>query len=301
MTGSADHAASLDAPRALRLTIGYDGTDFLGSQRQQNGRTVQEELERALAKLGGQPVTTEFAGRTDRGVHAVGQVVRCPDIRPNLPGDAVQRALLHLLPPDIGVFEVTRVPARFHPRYDATWREYRYRIWVGARQPLADRQVWSRRADLDVNVMAAAASLLVGTHDLASFTGGGEGVPWSDRARAPRGTVRNITHCSVSLVEPWWGLAPGSGYGIECRIVADGFLPQLVRTVVGGLVSIGAGERPVEWFSDLLDHADRRTGPAVAPAHGLVLWRVGYGNEVPDPDPTGTSIVRNVPPRMQLG
>src|SRR5690606_17896593 len=112
-------------PRALRLTIGYDGTDFLGSQRQQNGRTVQEELERALAKLGGQPVTTEFAGRTDRGVHAVGQVVRSPDIRPNLPGDAVQRALLHLLPPDIGVFEVTRVPAGFHPRYDATWREYR--------------------------------------------------------------------------------------------------------------------------------------------------------------------------------
>jgi len=301
MEGVAGVPAGHEAARALRLIVGYDGTEFLGSQRQAHGRTVQQELERTLGLLGGTTVTTEFAGRTDRGVHAVGQVVSCPDIRPRMPEDALLRALNHRLPPDLGVMDVTRTDPGFHPRYDATWREYRYRIWVGRRQPLIARQAWMRRTDLDPAAMAAAAGILVGTCDLASFTGGGEGVPWSERATAPRGTTRTITLSSIRVVDDWWGIAPGSGYGIQYRIVADGFLPQLVRTVVGGLVTIGAGQRPVEWFRQLLDQADRRIGPAVAPASGLILWRVGYGNDVPDPDPDGNSTVRNVPPHMQYG
>jgi tRNA pseudouridine38-40 synthase len=302
LVGDSPEAPGSDrAARKLRLIIGYDGSGFLGSQTQPNGRSVQQELERALERYGGQPVTTEFAGRTDRGVHAVGQVVDTIDLRPAEPGDTVRRALNHLLPGDVAVASVTRVDAGCHARYDAAWREYRYRIWIGDRQPLAGHLSWSRRTPLDLAAMSAAARSLVGTHDLASFTGGGEGVPWSSRATAPRGTTRIVSLCGVRPVAAWWGVMPGDGQGIEIRIVADGFLPQLVRTVVGGLVTIGSGRKPVEWFQELLDRRDRRIGPAVAPAHGLVLWRVGYGNDVPDPDPDGTSIVRTVPPHMQHG
>jgi tRNA pseudouridine38-40 synthase len=281
--------------------VGYDGAGFLGSQRQARGRTVQQELETALTRLGGKPVTTGFAGRTDRGVHAVGQVVRAEDIRPELTDEGLGRALNRVLPADLAVSAVSRVGPGFHPRYDATWREYRYRIWVGGKQPLANRYAWARRSGLDLEAMASAAASLVGTHDLAAFTGGGEGVPWSDRANARRGTVRSVLLCGVRAVPSWWGVVPGSGTGFEIRMIADGFLPQLVRTVVGGLVTIGSGERSPRWFGELLEFADRRMGPVLAPAHGLILWRVGYGNDVPDPDPDGELIVRTAPPHTQHG
>jgi tRNA pseudouridine38-40 synthase len=283
----------------LKLVVGYDGTRFLGSQRQARGRTVQQELETALSRLGGKPVTTEFSGRTDRGVHALGQVVRAEDIRPDLTVEAIGRALNQVLPADLAVSAVSRVDPGFHPRHDAAWREYRYRIWVGGKQPLAERFAWIRRSSLDVDAMASTAASLEGTHDLAAFTGGGEGVPWSDRARARRGTVRTVLHCGARIVSPWWGVVPGSGEGIEIRMIADGFLPQLVRTVVGGLVAVGSGKRSPEWFGELLGIADRREGPVLAPAHGLILWRVGYGNDVPDPDPDGGLIVRTAPPHTQ--
>jgi tRNA pseudouridine38-40 synthase len=285
----------------LKLTIGYDGTGFWGSQRQANARTVQEELERALEQLDGKPVHAELAGRTDRGVHAVGQVAHCEDIRPEMPEAAIRKALNRLLSDDVAVSSLDRVESGFHSRYDAAWREYRYRIWVGGKQPLLNRYAWLRRTDLDRDRMSQAASMLAGTHDLAAFTGGGEGVPWSKRATARRGTVRTILLCGVREVGPWWGTIPGPGYGLEIRIVADGFLPQLVRTITGALVAVGQGDRDPEWFNELLDVADRRAGPAVAPAHGLILWRVGYGSDVPDPDPENTQDASGYPPRVDNG
>ncbi len=303
MTGSGEPEASGSrfASRVLRLTVGYDGTGFFGSQRQAHGRTVQQELEAALERLGGQPSTTEFAGRTDRGVHAVGQVVRAPDVRPGMTESEVQGALNRLLPDDIAIPALARIDSGFHPRYDARWREYRYRIWIGGKQPLADRFAWIRRTPLDADAMSRAATLLEGTHDLAAFTGGGEGVPWSSRATSPRGTVRTVLRCELRPVGPWWGTIPGSGEALEVRMIADGFLPQLVRTVTGGLVAIGHGERPVEWFSELLERADRRYGPVLAPANGLILWRVGYGNDVPDLDPDDTQIARHTMPCTEHG
>lgn len=275
----------------LKLTIGYDGTGFWGSQRQARERSVQQVLEETLAQLAGRDVRSEFSGRTDRGVHAVGQVVCCEDIRPEMAEQDIRKALNRLLPNDVAVSQVGRVGEEFHPRYDAAWREYRYRFWVGGKQPLMDRYCWVRRTALDVERMNQAAGFLVGTHDLAAFTGGGEGVPWSDRAKARRGTIRTISQCSVRDVEPWWGIMPHTGTGLELRIVADGFLPQLVRTVAGALVSVGQGDRDPNWIQELLAAADRRVGPALAPANGLILWRVGYGNEVPDPDPDDTQAV----------
>ncbi|MDQ3443625.1 MAG: tRNA pseudouridine synthase A [Chloroflexota bacterium] len=303
MIGSGEQAAagSLPVPAVLKITLGYDGTGFWGSQKQAGVRTVQQELDGALERLADCAVATELAGRTDRGVHAVGQVARCADIRPEMTGEAFRNALSRLTPDDLAVSSVTRVEAGFHPRYDATWREYRYRLWVGAKQPLMERFAWTRRSALDLEAMTKASIRLEGTHDLAAFTGGGEGVPWSARASATRGTVRTIHHCGVREVGPWWGILPGSGTGIEVRIIADGFLPQLVRTVTGGLVSVGMREHPPEWFTELLEVADRRSGPVLAPAHGLILWRVGYGNDVPEPDPNGKQTVSITPAHTEHG
>lgn len=266
----------------LKLTTAYDGTGFWGSQRQAGVRTVQGELEGALSRLGGAPITTRFSGRTDRGVHATGQVVSCADLRPELDDERLLRAIDAHLPEDLGIVSVERKPGPFHARFDAIWREYRYRIWSGSSQPLIGRHVWQWRTPLDADAMASAAKWLNGTHDLATFTGGGDGVPWSTRE-----TTRTIMVCTVRRIDPWWGLVPFAGTGVEIRIVANGFLPQLVRNIVGALVAIGSGAQPPTWIADLLDAADRRHGPATAPPNGLILWRVGYGDDLPESELDG--------------
>jgi tRNA pseudouridine38-40 synthase len=261
---------------SLKLTIAYDGAAFSGSQKQANARTVQEELEGVLTRLEGSPVATTFAGRTDRGVHALGQVASCADIRPGMSDERLIRAIDALLPEDIGLVSLERRGVPFNARFDARWREYRYRIWVGQRQPLTRAMCWQRRMPLDVEAMHRAAGSLVGTHDLATFTGAGDGVPWSKRAASARGTVRTIRASSVAPFDGWAGWTHGPGAGIEIRMVADGFLPHLVRNVVGALVEIGAGKRSASWMADLLAAEDRRHAPAPAPPQGLILWRVGY-------------------------
>ncbi len=270
-----------------KLTVSYKGTNFFGSQRQTGQRTVQEEIERSLAILAGRPVTTVFAGRTDRGVHAVGQVVGCDDVRPGISGDALISAINAHLDDDLAVVQAERVEDSFHARYDATWREYRFRIAIGVHLPLIADLVWQRRRALDVDAMHAAASRFLGTHDFATFAGGGEGVPWSERAGRPRGTVRTVSHCSVAPLESNWA---GAGVLLEIRVVADGFLPHMVRTMAAALVEIGNGSQSPEWIAELLQKRDRRQGPGTAPPHGLVLWRVGYGTELPDPDPDGKQV-----------
>jgi tRNA pseudouridine38-40 synthase len=271
----------------LKLTVAYDGSRVWGSQRQTGRESVQGILETALSRLAGRPVTAELAGRTDRGVHAAGQVASCDDIRPAMPPEAIRQALEPSLGDAVAVVAVERVHGGFHARYDATWREYRYRLWTGARSPLMERFAWHRRQPLDLPAMTDAAGRLVGTHDFASFVAGGEGVPWSERRQRRRGTVRTVRHCSVREVEAWWPSAPIAGQGIEVRVVADGFLPRMVRGFVGALGEIGRGANEPDWIDELLDRADRRVGPHNAPPHGLVLWRIGYGDDVPDPGQHG--------------
>lgn len=268
----------------LKLTIAYDGTNFVGSQKQNNGRSVQEVLENALSGLAGKETKVELAGRTDSGVHAVGQVASLPDFRPNLSDARMIEAINAHLAEDLAIVGCERVSESFHARYDAVWRDYRYRIWWGVRQPLLRQQVWQRWPALDLEAMAEGAAHLAGEVDLASFTGNGLGVAGAP-ALGRRGTVRNIMHCSVYPVDAWWGTAPANGHGAEIRIIADGFLPQVVRTVAGALAEVGRNKRPPEWIDELIQVADRRQGPQTAPPQGLLLWRVGYGNEVPDPDP----------------
>lgn len=268
----------------LKLTIAYDGTNFVGSQRQSNGRSVQEDLETTVSTLFGQPTKVELAGRTDSGVHAVGQVASLMDGRPGMSDARMIVALNALMADDLAVVGCQRESETFHARYDAVWREYRYRIWWGVHQPLLRQQVWQRWPALDLEAMAEGAARLTGEIDLASFAGNGVGVDGS-RALGRRGAVRNIMHCSVYPVQAWWGTAPAEGHGAEIRIIADGFLPQVVRSVAGALAEIGRSKRPPSWISELIEVADRRQGPQTAPPQGLMLWRVGYGDDVPDPDP----------------
>jgi tRNA pseudouridine38-40 synthase len=285
----------------LKLTIAYDGTGFWGSQRQRGKRSVQEELERACSSLAGGEMHLALAGRTDRGVHAVGQVASCPDFRPGMSTERLALAINAHLTDDLSVVRCERIAEPFHARFDAAWREYRYRVWCGVPQPLLRDRVWQRRQPLDVAAMAAGAAALHGPVDLASFAGNGKGVANGEDAPAGRGTVRTIHHCSVRHVEPWWGMAPGAGSGLEFRIVADGFLPQAVRAIAGALAEIGQGRRSPGWMRELIELADRRQGPQTAPPHGLVLWRVGYGNEVPGPDPNGEQTTGEAVIRRAIG
>jgi tRNA pseudouridine38-40 synthase len=267
--------------QVVKLVVAYDGREFFGSQRQDGKRTVQGELERAIEEVVGFPVPAYLAGRTDQGVHAVGQVASLADHRPDLTERTLLQALNAHLPVDLAVTAVERRPLGFHARYDARWREYRYRVWTGVRQPVAAGFVWQRPGTLDPDAMGAAATTLIGTHDVASFAGGGEGVPGSERQSRARGTTRTILVCEVRRICPWWGTVDAGGVLLEVRIAADGFLPKMVRSVTGALVEVGRGARPATWIDELLASRDRRKGPTTAPANGLTLWRVGYDEDDP--------------------
>lgn len=262
--------------RTFRIDLGYDGTDFFGSQRQPGVRTVQGVLEAAASRLVGTPVRMTLAGRTDRGVHAVGQVasVKLPWRRST---EELSRALEALTPDDVTVYRVSEEDAEFHARYSARYREYRFRIWEGPRAPvLLRRYVWAVRTALDMMAMQTAADSLIGRRDFAAVAGGGLGVPGGSV-----NTVRTLRRAEWREVsQPIEPIAQG-GRLLEFVIGADGFLPHMVRNIVGVLVAIGRGDQPATYMETLLAGRDRRLAGAPAPPQGLVLWRVAYG-ENPD-------------------
>ena len=273
-----------DAPagETIRMRVSYDGREFVGSQRQTNARTVQGELERALEEIAGKAIPIYLAGRTDRGVHAAGQVASFSreGVRSSI--ERLPKAMNAHLGRDIAILDGKLEPKGFHARYSATWREYRYRIWTGIRQPNAEGYVWVFPQQLDLVRMAEAADRLVGEHDFAAFASGGEGVPWSSRNDRQHGSTRIVQICTLEERDSWWGANRREGTLIEFRIVANGFLPRMVRGIVGTLIEIGRGARPPELVDELFVGRDRRSAPKNVPAEGLTLWAVGYGNEQPE-------------------
>ncbi len=236
--------------------IEYDGTDYLGFQLQAEGRTIQGEVERALAKVTRRETRVIGAGRTDAGVHAVGQVIGfVPQWKHSLP--ELQRAMNALLPEDIAVHQMAWVADDFHPRFSAVSREYRYTILNQAfRSPLAQRFAYHYLKPLDVEAMARAAKCLVGSHDFASF------------GRSPQGenTVRQVYQAQCTRQDQF----------IYFDIVANAFLYRMVRSIVGTLLLVGIGKLSPERFGEILQARDRRRSGSVAPARGLCLMRVNY-------------------------
>lgn len=243
------------AGRRFKATVEYDGTEFFGFQAQPETRTVQGELEAALARLSGgirQPVMG--AGRTDAGVHATGQVIAFT-YPGTLSAEALMEALNGMLPPDVAIRGLRRAPAGFNPRYAARYREYRYTIWNGPRSPLRERTSLWVRSELDVTAMAEAATAFEGRHDFSPF-GGADPQP-----------VRTVHRLRVRR----------QGQSVVIDVRADAFLRGMVRRIVATLLAVGRGQLEASAVQGLLRAGRPALGGAAAPAQGLRLRRVVLG------------------------
>ncbi len=253
----------------LKLTLEYDGTEFSGSQSQPGRRTVQGVLELALERFYGQRVKTWFAGRTDAGVHAVGQVVAFDPVC-DYDEDTVMGALNFYLPPDVRVTGVERVPGKFQPRYWAKERHYKYLIWnCSSGGALVRRYFHVVDRPLDVTSMELAAKQLIGTMDFSAFAGKGIGTP---KTRIPRGTtVRTVYRAEVRRNHH-----PLGDHVVEFFISANSYLPHMVRNIVGTLLWVGLGQMSIGQFAEVLSSKDRSRAGPTAPPHGLYLVKVVY-------------------------
>lgn len=252
----------------LRFTLEYDGSGFDGWQAQRAGtRTVQGELEAALARIAGAPVAVVGAGRTDAGVHAEGQVASAR-LDTRLAPAQLLRALNAQLPADVAVRAVALAPDDFHARRDARSKLYRYAIWNAAvRSPLRAARSHQLHARLDLAAMRRAAEDLVGEHDFASFqTGASE---WQ-AARPGRSSRRTLSRLEI---------AGEAGGELSLDVEGSGFLRHMVRALVGTLLDVGRGRRPADSMPALLAARRRSLAGPNAPAHGLTLVRVEYGAE----------------------
>jgi tRNA pseudouridine38-40 synthase len=242
-----------------RATVEYDGTDFAGFQVQPGARTVQGELEAALARLtGGERQPVDGAGRTDAGVHAAGQVIAF-SYAGRLTAAELGRALDALLPADVSIRDVRRTTARFHPRYAARYREYRYTVWNGPRSPLRERTALGVRVPLDTAAMARAGSVLEGRHDFSAFG-----------AVADQNPVRTVHSVRVRR----------SGALVTIDVTADAFLRGMVRRIAAVLLEVGRGKMDETGVRAALAARAPALDGASAPAHGLTLRRVALGRRI---------------------
>jgi len=242
----------------FKLTIEYDGTAYSGWQRQAEEPTVQAEIERALAFMTRSTITLTGAGRTDAGVHALGQVANfhC-DTR--LGPEAFLKGLNSLLPADIAIRDCRRVPEDFHARFDAKSKVYRYHILNrSARAAVGRSYAWFLHRPLDLEAMRRAAEAIVGRRDFKAFESSG-----SPRAH----TVRNVLDA---------GWMEGEDRRLTFQIEADGFLRCMVRNIVGTLVAVGLGKLAPGIVRDIIDSRDRKRAGAAAPGRGLFLVEVKY-------------------------
>ncbi len=243
----------------FRLVLEYDGSGFFGWQLQAQGVTVQGALETALKRLCGHDVRVVGAGRTDSGVHAIGQVAHFDTTNPR-PSKTIVRALNAMTPHQLTVLSAEAVDRRFHARNVAVYRQYNYRILIRLQPPALNRgRVWHLPLRLNLETMRAAAVHLLGTHDFSAFRAS------TCQADSP---VRTI---SRMIVEPM-------GQEIGIQIGADAFLQHMVRNVVGSLVEVGRGRWTSDHFKSVLMGRDRSRAGPTAPAQGLYLTLVRYGS-----------------------
>jgi tRNA pseudouridine38-40 synthase len=250
-------------PTAVALVVSYDGAPFAGFARQPGLETVQGRLESALETVLRRPVETVGAGRTDAGVHALGQVVSFDARGGEVDRETLLRSLNALVGSSIVVRDICQAAPGFSARFDAVSREYRYRIVDGPVPPLFLKPVawWSKRA-LDLDAMREGARLLVGEHDFRSFC--------VTESAAGKRTVRRLDTLEI---------AEETQLGERCvvmRVVGNAFLHSMVRTIVGTLAEVGTGRRKSAWVGEVLATRDRSAAGPTAPPQGLTLWSVEY-------------------------
>jgi len=256
-----------DTVRTLKLVIAYDGTAYAGWQRQLNGPTIQAAIEDAFIPLLGEAPTVTGAGRTDTGVHALGQVASVR-VTTDLAVASIRRALNVRLAQDIRILSVTDAHPEFHARFAAVGKTYRYRVVTGEVVSPFDRCfVWHLPARLNLDVMREAAAHLCGRHDFASFQSAHSSVVE---------TVRTITRVDLHPT--------ADGFTVEVH--GDGFLRHMVRAIVGTLVDVGAGRRSPASMPALIRACNRHEAGDTAPASGLTLVSVDYPPEVDSPHGT---------------
>lgn len=263
-------AVSSPNERRIKLTLQYDGSGFFGWQVQPGARTIQGVLEEAVSRLANRPTTVVGAGRTDRGVHATGQVASVL-----VPGkwtpDSLRRALNAILPPDIRVSAAEEVTLDFHARFDATARSYVYRVGTteSALSPFRRRWCWPLARELDRPVLDAAAEQIVGDHSFRAF--------------AKAGQEERGDRCTVMRAE-WrdW-----SQFGVELHITANRFLHHMVRYLVGTMVEMALGRRPLADMARLLAGEPGLETSPPAPPEGLFLTHVAYNETERQPEEAG--------------
>ena len=247
--------------RWLKLTVAYDGTAYAGWQMQPAEPTVQAAIEAAWREITREELRVTAAGRTDAGVHALGQVVGVVT-ESQLPTGDLHRGLNAVLPEDVAVIAVDEAREGFHATHDAVGKTYQYQIHTGRTPDVFNRlYAWHYPHELDVATMHEAAQALVGRHDFSSFESVGSERPSS---------VRTISRLTVQR---------GTGdlaNRVTIEVSGDGFLYNMVRAIVGTLVEVGRGSRDVRWPGDVLAQRDRRLAGQTAPPHGLFLVRVDY-------------------------
>ncbi len=262
--------------RNIRLRLAYDGTGYVGWQVQPNGDSVQAAVEGAIQRLTGIPSRVVAAGRTDSGVHAIGQVANF-STDSEIPCGNIQSGLQHFLPDDIVVVDVDEVDESFHATYSATAKWYRYVIHnARPAHPFLGRYAWQYEAPLDVAAMHEAARALVGTHDFRAFE-----TQFPNRATS----VRTIHRLDVARHDQFstWALSPRSdepatvdGAFVWIDVAADGFLYNMVRAIAGTLVQVGRGRLDARDVAALLTDGSRSDAGETAPACGLYLLQVDY-------------------------
>jgi tRNA pseudouridine38-40 synthase len=253
--------------RTFKIIVSYDGTDFSGFQRQANARSVQAELEAALAPIEGRKVTVAGAGRTDAGVHALGQVASFK-LTNSIAAAELSQALNARLPEDVRVLSAEEAEDRFHAQFSARAKVYRYRISnTPVLSPFQRRYAWHISRTLDLDAMQRGAQELLGEHDFAVFQA---------KSGEARTTRRLVSHAA-------WSEDPLAGGGrlLTFEIGGTGFLKYMVRAIIGTLVEVGDGRRTPASIRELLASGHRAAAGPTAPPAGLYLVRVDYDAVTP--------------------
>ena len=251
----------MSAPRTIKLVVEYDGTGLSGWQRQENGPTVQQHIEEVLARMVGEAVVVVGASRTDAGVHALGQVVSF-QTGSAIPTRGLRMGMNSQLPPAIAVVSAEEVAEGFHARFSARGKRYRYSILTrSSRAPLVRHSVWHKGgAALDLAAMRAAAAALPGERDWSAFRAAG---------CTARTATRRIDAVDVTVPEP---------ERIDIEVRGNAFLRNMVRILVGTLVEVGLGRIDPAQLGEIVASLDRTRAGPTAPAHGLTLVEVLYGD-----------------------